>query len=91
MRPTYLKKPDELLFQTQRMSLTFRTVCTYYNKNTDKLEGQCTPKIYIEPNDSENLYLDKQNLIKAFGQENKQANFNWDEFYSNGFNSMCTK
>ena len=91
LRPTHLKNPDELAFTTQRMSLTFRTVCTYYNKNTNKLEGQGTPKIYIEPNDSENLYLDKQNLIKAFGQENKQANFNWDEFYSNGFNSMCTK
>lgn len=90
LRPDKIKKPDELAYQTQRMSLTFRTACTYYNTFTNKLEGQGAPKILIVPDDKK-IDLDKQNLIKAFGQENKQANFDWDEFYSQGFYSMCTK
>lgn len=91
LRPEHLKKTDELAYQTQRMSLTFRTVCTYHNIITNKLEGQGAPKVNIEPNDNEKICLDKQNLIKAFGQENKQSNFDWEEFYSQGFYSMCTK
>ena len=90
-RDKSLKKQDELSYQTQRMSLTFRTVCTYYNTQTKKLEGQGAPKFLIDLNDNESISLDKQNLIKAFGNENKLENFNWNEFYSNGFYSLCTK
>jgi nicotinamidase-related amidase/alkylated DNA repair dioxygenase AlkB len=91
LRSNSLKTPDELAFQTQRMSLTFRTACTYFNIETNKLEGQGAPKIYIDPNDCEKIEADKDNLIKAFGQENKLADFDWIEFYSSGFYSLCTK
>lgn len=90
LRQDSLKTPDELAYQTQRMSLTFRTACTFFNTQTNMLEGQGAPKIYIDSNDYEKLETDKDNLIKAFGQENKRADFIWNEFYSCGFYSMCT-
>lgn len=91
LRDSSVKTPDELAFQTQRMSFTFRTACTYFNTQTNKLEGQGSPKYYIDPNDYEKMETDKDNLIKAFGQENKLADFDWNEFYSSGFYSLCTK
>lgn len=102
LRDNLYKTTDELAFSTQRISLTFRTACTFFNTSTNKLEGQGSPKKIIETdntdntNNTDNIYieklkLDKQNLIKAFGQENKRADFNWNEFYSDGFYSMCTK
>ena len=62
LRPDKIKKSDELAYQTQRMSLTFRTACTYYNINTNKLEGQGAPKTHIDSNDIEKIYNIKSSM-----------------------------
>lgn len=80
-RPIKEKITDELAFDTQRMSLTFRTTCTFMN-NTNKLFGQGVP--------TSNETDDKISLIKAFSNENKLADFDWNEHYGCGFYSLHT-
>ncbi len=95
LRPEKLKLPDELAFETKRMSLTFRTACTFMDINTKKISGQGAPNINndmnkININDIELLNQDKKRLINAFSNENKLSNFDWKQYYSGGFYSLST-
>lgn len=90
-RPKHLKTLDEISFDTQRMSLTFRTASTFYNVKTKTLHGQGAPKIILNLDEPEKLEIEKNRLIKAFSMENKLADFDWIEYYSTGFNVMSCK
>ena len=95
LRPEKFKSKDELAYETRRMSLTFRTVCTFMDINTRKLSGQGAPTnndidIDIDIDNIELLNQDKKKLIEAFSNENKLVDFDWNKYYSCGFYSLNT-
>lgn len=87
-RMNKLKNPDELLFDGQRISLTFRTITTFRNTNTGLLFGQGARKTSIQVNSK----VDERNLLQAFSAENKQGEeFDWNRYYGRGFNCLNFK
>lgn len=77
-RPNNIKDLDELSFNGQRISFTFRTISTYILPNK-KLFGQGARK---DNNDED----DTIELVNAFSNENHEYDFNWEENYGHGFN-----
>jgi glutathione S-transferase len=86
-RAASIKSPAEQAFGGERISLTFRHIGTYLNQNTNTIWGQgavskspdtARPVIHGEPTETERL-------IRAFGQENRATEFDWDAFYGAGF------
>jgi nicotinamidase-related amidase/alkylated DNA repair dioxygenase AlkB len=91
LRQEKFKSADELAYETRRVSLTFRTVCTFMNLDTKKISGQGAPTNNdINIDDIELLNQDKKKLIEAFSKENKLADFDWNKYYSCGFYSLNT-
>ena len=83
-RPNAEKTPDELMYETRRMSFTFRTAGTFYNTSLQKLIGLGAPT------DDNEYHDDHLELVKAFGEENKRADFKRNEVYCKGFWAMAT-
>jgi alkylated DNA repair dioxygenase AlkB len=74
-----IKSEDELAFNGQRISLTFRNIATFMD-SSGKLFGQGAPTgEYIN---------DADQMLIAFGIENKSYNYDWDEVYGAGFHSV---
>jgi hypothetical protein len=69
----------------ERMSLTFRSVGTFHNLITNELSGLGAPN-YLENKWKD----DKLDMIKAFSEENKNHNFDRNNYYNNGFYSFST-
>ncbi|KAJ6116566.1 hypothetical protein N7512_006291 [Penicillium capsulatum] len=72
----------------ERISLTFRHIGTYIDPKTNNIWGQGavgktaeTGETVVHGDDGE-----IERLIRAFGQENRSTEFNWDEVYGKGFN-----
>jgi hypothetical protein len=85
-RPTMLKnltKPDEIIYDDQRISLTFRNIGTFI-KNNNTIYGVCYKQnTDTDTNiDSEN----EKNMLIAFGKENKCYQYSSEQIYCNGFN-----
>ena len=95
-RPPSLKSPEELAFESQRISLTFRKINTFLSLPADQNQSQA--KIYGQgatgktPGDAKMVINgDKEEadkMIFAFSKENKSANFDWDENYGRGFDVL---
>ena len=81
-RMRYLKRPDELLFDEQRISLTFRMIATYIDLQTKELFGQGVPKDDINKTD------DVKEMIHAFSRENREIDYTWNDLYGKGFSSL---
>ncbi|KAJ5884753.1 hypothetical protein N7495_009263 [Penicillium taxi] len=86
-RPNSQKSPEELAFGGERISLTFRHIGTYLNTQAGtiwgqgavgKTQGMARPVIHGEPTATEQLIL-------AFGQENKASEFDRNAVYGGGF------
>lgn len=86
-RAESIKSSAEKAFGGERISLTFRHIGTYLNPNTNTIWGQgaiskspetARPVIHGEPAETERL-------IRAFGQENRATEFDWNAFYGVGF------
>ena len=86
-----MKQQDELLFDKQRISLTFRTIATYksdtYDIHTNELihstlVGQGAPADTKTKDPYDN---DIQRLYKAFSVENRSSDYDWNELYGQGF------
>ena len=84
-RMNSLKRKDELLFNEQRISLTFRMIGTYMDIKTGKLFGQGVPENY------DSKINDTQEMIFAFAKENREIEYTWNELYGEGFNSLGYK
>jgi hypothetical protein len=80
----------------ERISLTFRKINTFILKDINLIEndkkniliGQGSPYKTIDDIDKIEITIDmlnKELLFNAFGDENKQSNFNWNYTYSQGF------
>lgn len=76
------KRSDELRNDGERISIVFRHIATFINE-LGIITGQGAPV---------NKQIDDSlELVKAFGLENRDANFNWDEIYGKGFNTINLK
>lgn len=87
-RPASQKSREELEFNEERISLTFRHIGTFFRPSENTIWGQGAvskdpdrpyPVIHCEP-------LNTDQLIHAFGQENRDPEFDWDRVYGAGFN-----
>lgn len=76
------KRPEEL---GQRISVTYRSVATYIDEKTRELSGQGAQKIYVDPE------TERQNMLTAFSEENRNPDFDWNKHYGNGFTLTCIK
>ncbi|KAL3453216.1 hypothetical protein BJX65DRAFT_117492 [Aspergillus insuetus] len=81
------KSVEERAYGGQRISLTFRHIGTFLDPTGDtiwgqgavsKVQGEAHPVVHGEPDETERL-------VRAFGEENRAIDFNWDAVYGNGF------
>jgi len=63
---------------TPRISITFRTIGTYYNQATKTVYGQGAPKKGIVP-------LTKEELCDAWSRENRSSDYTSEELYGRGY------
>jgi alkylated DNA repair dioxygenase AlkB len=98
------KSQEELLCSGQRISLTFRSISTYLDRQTGNLIGQGAPNVACSSGSStsscgaaknddccmdDHLAVSERNkMINAFSAENIQINFDWDLHYGEGFRTM---
>jgi nicotinamidase-related amidase/alkylated DNA repair dioxygenase AlkB len=89
-RPAAEKKAEELAFDGERISLTFRHIGTFVDPENRKIWGQgATSKTEADAKvilDGQEAEEEGERLIKAFGRENRQAHdFDWPAQYGAGF------
>jgi nicotinamidase-related amidase len=84
------KSSEELAFDGGRISLTFRQIGTFLNKDQTKIWGQgAVAKSKTEARkviNGETAASDK--MLKAFGTENQYSKFDWAESYGQGFDVL---
>ena len=89
------KEPDELLFESQRISLTLRTVATFRNRRTGQMYGQGARVKTSKEQNSQGEIVDQgdeESMLMAFSAENKQSlEFDWNHHYGRGFNALNFK
>lgn len=78
------KLDEEIDFDQQRISFTFRCIGTF-KKPCGTLIGQGAVKDLLDTSD------DTEKLITAFGIENKSSDFDWNTTYGSGFKSFGLK
>jgi len=90
-------RPDEL---GPRISLTFRSIATFFSPLSGKLRGRGAPRSKVkegavvdaattddDDDDDEQQQQERERLVKAFAAENKTLQ-TWDELYSGGFSVL---
>jgi hypothetical protein len=92
-RPISEKSPEELAFNTERISLTFRHIGTFINTVTQTIWGQgATGKTREAAKpilQGEEAEREGERMIRAFGIENHSSSmWNWDEWYGDGFDAV---
>lgn len=89
-RMTSEKSPEELAFDGGRISLTFRQIGTFLNKDETKIWGQgAVAKSKAEARAVINgETVESTKMLKAFGKENQTAEFDWAESYGQGFDVL---
>jgi hypothetical protein len=95
LRDKHLKSPDELAFEGGRISITFRSVSTFMLPDR-RIYGQgavCKNRSELESKPESNQVKcdDEDVMLKAFGTENKDSNFDWDQHYQQGFDAINFK
>ena len=101
------KRNDELSYDCNRISFTFREIHTYIDmKDKPTIYGQGAKKrnndqgrIHEHDNnnsfdksyDDENDDDDCEEMTTAFGIENRSSKVTWVDLYSNGFNALCSR
>ena len=86
-RPGQEKTEEEKAFGGERISITFRQIGTFMNKNKKIIWGSGAKQKTkskankISPRDNAQM----EAMINAFGKENHDSNFDWDAEYGSGF------
>ncbi|KAL2756102.1 hypothetical protein ACRALDRAFT_2136730 [Sodiomyces alcalophilus JCM 7366] len=84
------KSPAELAYSGERISLTFRRIGTFLDRDGTRIWGQgATGKT----RDVARAVLNGQSseavsMIRAFGVENHASSFDWEEHYGRGFDVL---
>lgn len=84
-RPIHLKSAEEQFMNGERISLTFRHIGTFLSRDESRIYGQgARGKIC----DSGHAVIcgggEAAKLLEAFGKENQQSDFDWEEVYEEG-------
>lgn len=84
------KTPAELAYSGERISLTFRRISTFLDRDQKLIWGQgATGKT----RDTARAILNGQSaeavsMIRAFGAENRSSSFDWEKHYGRGFDVL---
>lgn len=95
-RQAYEKKPGELCFGGQRISLTFRSIGTFVTPE-GRVYGQGSRHKSFDALKASSFSIaghereQAMTLLKAFSAENKDPNFDWDAHYGPGFELLNLK
>jgi hypothetical protein len=84
------KSPEELDYSGMRISLTFRLIGTFLDKDQAKIWGQgavAKHKRHARPVVNGPTPA-AQKMIEAFGTENRSSDFDWPEVYGQGFDAL---
>ncbi|KFY30469.1 hypothetical protein V493_01884 [Pseudogymnoascus sp. VKM F-4281 (FW-2241)] len=84
------KSPEELDYKGMRISLTFRLIGTFLDKDQAKVWGQgavAKHKRHARPVVNGPTPV-AQKMIEAFGTENRSSDFDWPEVYGQGFDAL---
>lgn len=88
-RPMKTKSPAEQFQGGERISLTFRHVGTFLTKGEKKIWGQgAKSKTKDEARPVVNGGEEAEKLLAAFGRENHESTFVWDDHYGQGFDVL---
>ncbi|OKL57891.1 hypothetical protein UA08_06800 [Talaromyces atroroseus] len=86
-RPESEKSCEEKAYHGERISLTFRNIGTFINPESQTIWGQGA--ISKRPDSARKVIhgdaAETERLIRAFGTENRETNFDWDGVYGYGF------
>jgi nicotinamidase-related amidase/glutathione S-transferase len=84
------KSEAELAYDGGRISLTFRKIGTFLDKDQQKIWGHgATSKTKDDAKMVVNGETpDAEKMVRAFGQENHASEFNWAEVYGGGFDVL---
>lgn len=84
------KSPEELAYNEGRISLTFRLIGTFLDKDEQKIWGQgATAKSKKDAKSVTNgETLEAELMIRAFGKENHSSEFDWKASYGQGFDVL---
>lgn len=84
------KTEQELAYNGARISLTFRQIGTFLDRNQKVIWGQgAKGKTKTEANEVINgQSVEAVQMLKAFGRENQSTDFDWDEHYGQGFDVL---
>lgn len=82
----------ELAFGGARISLTFRQIGTFLDKDGLLIWGQgATGKTRADAKPVKNGASEAEQMIRAFGVENNTPDFDWDAVYGQGFDVLHFK
>jgi nicotinamidase-related amidase/alkylated DNA repair dioxygenase AlkB len=89
-RPAAERSEEEKAYSGIRISLTFRHIGTFLDAENSTIWGQgATSK---EQRDAQEVINDDEDenekMIQAFSQENHHSDFDWDEWYGDGFDVL---
>lgn len=88
-RPVCEKTAEELAYDGERISLTFRHIGTFLTSDQTRIYGQgATAKCPEEARRVINGGEEAERLIVAFGEENHKTEFDWDGVYGRGFDVL---
>ncbi|RDW67369.1 isochorismatase family protein family [Aspergillus mulundensis] len=81
------KSMEERAFGGQRVSLTFRQIGTFLDPTGDTIWGQgAVSKSQDEPHPVVHGNSEEtEQLVRAFGEENRTTDFDWEAVYGKGF------
>ncbi|KAE9375566.1 hypothetical protein N431DRAFT_480847 [Stipitochalara longipes BDJ] len=89
-RPVQEKTPEELAYGCGRISLTFRLIGTFLDKDQQKIWGQgAVAKTMEEARTVINGKTEEaERMVFAFGTENHSSEFDWKATYGAGFDVL---
>ncbi|KAF2020959.1 isochorismatase family protein, partial [Aaosphaeria arxii CBS 175.79] len=84
------RSEDETAYSGIRISLTFRHIGTFLDAENSTIWGQGATSKNLSGardviNDDEE---ENEKVVRAFGKENHQSDFDWDEHYGDGFDVL---
>jgi nicotinamidase-related amidase/glutathione S-transferase len=89
-RPMNEKIPEELAYGGGRISLTFRMIGTFLDKDQEKIWGQGA--VANTKEEAHNVINGKtpeaEKMVWAFGTENHSSEFDWEATYGVGFDVL---
>ncbi|KAL3425832.1 isochorismatase [Phlyctema vagabunda] len=84
------KSPEELAYDGGRISLTFRKIGTFLDKENVKIWGQGATSKTKEAAESvvNGQTPEAEKMLLAFGKENQSTEFDWKDIYGVGFDVL---